>query len=440
MATTSLIFVHLSDIHFRAYPHSPQYDPNVDIRRKLLEDAKRARTDAGAVAAVLLSGDIAYGGKVADYKLASEWLTDLLGVVQAPPTAICCVPGNHDVDRDALNKRTWKDARKSLRTCSVERIDQEILAFLPEAEVFYGALDNYNEFAVEWDCHCTKDHPVWRRSYAIDGQMLAVHGLNSVLASDHDDKNTSDDRKLVLGRHQYAINDESAPNFVLCHHPLDWLRDGEQAEEVLNARAMVQLFGHKHKHRLRRIDNTVRINSGAAGPCPREPDWTPRYNWLRIEIVTGQDSKLLRVQVWPRIWSEGEQKFIPDSNSCGATPNRSFDLQFVTVASPAAVEAMTPPEKEAGVVEILQTASTGSEAMEASRVLAHRYFSLSYVQKMRIAQELGLLTEDDRKLAGIQLFLAHLRRAKEQHLLRQLWDKVQEAHDDSKYTDNPYVK
>jgi predicted MPP superfamily phosphohydrolase len=436
-----LVFVHLSDIHFHPDAHGPGYDLNADIRRKLLQDAAAVVGQVGAPSAVLISGDIGYAGKPADYALATQWLGDLCTQIGASSTSVCCVPGNHDVDRDAIAKRSMKDARKSLRTCKRVRIDDEIRDYLDESEVFYSPLESFNEFAARWDCHCTKDQPVWRRPFDLDGSSLVVHGLNSTLVSAHDDSDAREATKLVLGRHQYAILDEGDIHVVLCHHPFGWLRDGEKAEEVLNARAHLQLFGHKHRQRLTAVDKTLRLTAGAVGPCTREPEWIPRYNWLGLRLVESHGQRRLELEVWPRVWSEAEQRFIADSNSCSGRTSAVYPLERCGAGILPKPDVADPPAIEkTGVVEMLQAAPTGRDAMESSRILAHRYFSLTYVQKMEIAQQLGLFSDDDCALAGIDLFLAHLRRAKERNLLEQLWSEVQLAHGDGLHHDNPYRK
>ena len=437
----SLVFVHLSDIHFHPDKHGPGYDLNTDIRRKLLQDAAAFVSQVGAPSAVLISGDIGYAGKPDDYALATQWLGDLCTQIGASSTSVCCVPGNHDVDRDAITKRSMKDPRKNLRTCERVKIDDEIRDYLDEPEVFYSPLESFNAFAVGWDCHCTKDRPVWRRPFALDGLRLVVHGLNSTLVSAHDDSDVRDDTKLVLGRHQYAILDEGDIHVVLCHHPFDWLRDGEKAEEVLNARAQLQLFGHKHRQRLTPVGKTLRLNAGAVGPCARELEWIPRYNWLRMKPFASDGQRRPELEVWPRIWSEPEQQFIADTNSCSGRGSAIYHLErrgAVPLQKPdVAVPTVT---EESGVVEMLQAAPTERDAMESSRILALRYFRLSYVQRIEIAQRLGLLSNDDCNLAGIELFFAHLRRAKELNRLDRLWSEVQQAHGDGLYPDNPYRK
>lgn len=436
-----LVFVHLSDIHFHTDAHGQAYDLNADLRRKLLQDAAAVVEQVGTASAVLISGDIGYAGKPADYALATQWLGELCAQVGAASTSVCCVPGNHDVNWDALAKRSMKDARNSLRTCARLQIDDVIREYLPESEVFYSPLESFNKFAVGWDCHCTKDRPVWRRSFGLAESKLVVHGLNSTLVSAPDDNAERDDTKLVLGRHQCIIHDDGDFHVVLCHHPFDWLRDGERAEEVLNARAQLQLFGHKHKQRIRMVDKTLRLNAGAVGSCAREPEWIPRYNWLGMRLIESRGQRRLELEVWPRVWSETEQRFIPDTNSCGGSRSVVYpmELRGATTLPKPDVADLGDSEKT-GVVELLQAAPMGRDVMESSRILALRYFRLTYVQRMEIAQRLKLLSDADYNLAGNDLFLAHLRRAKELNLLDRLWSEVQQAHADGQYSDNPYRK
>src|SRR5688572_30814997 len=98
-----LTFVHLSDIHFLDRLHGTQFDLGQAIRRELLEDL--ASRPAGHVPydGLLITGDIAYGGKKQDFDRAKEFLEEVFRVSGILPKRTYMVPGNHDVDRSFVH-------------------------------------------------------------------------------------------------------------------------------------------------------------------------------------------------------------------------------------------------------------------------------------------------------------------------------------------------
>ena len=71
-----LIFLHLSDIHF-SKRSSSTYDPDLDLRKRLVEDAVSVVKKTTFCSGILVSGDIAFGGKEDEYKTAGAWLREI---------------------------------------------------------------------------------------------------------------------------------------------------------------------------------------------------------------------------------------------------------------------------------------------------------------------------------------------------------------------------
>ena len=97
MADDSLIFVHLSDIHFRCWSGS-EYDVDNDLRNELLLDAESVSKDHGQPQGILVTGDIAFSGTSEEYDIAKEWLAELCIKLGRTLENVWCVPGNHDVE------------------------------------------------------------------------------------------------------------------------------------------------------------------------------------------------------------------------------------------------------------------------------------------------------------------------------------------------------
>ena len=79
--------------------------------------------------------------------------------------------------------------------------------------------------------------------------------------------------------------------------------------------------------------------------------------------------------------------------------------------------------------------------MNPARRLTYRFLSLPYIARIRVAQTLGLLEEDDKKVhEDAELFKRFFRRAQEKKVLKQLWDEVEKYHGEDKRTENPYSR
>ena len=101
----TLRFVHVSDIHF-GQEIGMALQGHEDVRRKLLADCRRLRTDgtiAGPATGILLTGDAAQSGKEDQFKLAADWIEKLTEDVGCKPRAVQVIPGNHDVDVSRLD-------------------------------------------------------------------------------------------------------------------------------------------------------------------------------------------------------------------------------------------------------------------------------------------------------------------------------------------------
>jgi chromatin segregation and condensation protein Rec8/ScpA/Scc1 (kleisin family) len=72
--------------------------------------------------------------------------------------------------------------------------------------------------------------------------------------------------------------------------------------------------------------------------------------------------------------------------------------------------------------------------MDFARKLTYRFLSLSYYIRIKIALDLGLILDEDKKLDDEELLKQVFRRAKESNKLKELWDKIEEAHGDNSKT------
>ncbi len=397
-----------------------------------------------------MSGDVAFSGNKTQYEDARAWLENGLCVaIGGDASQIWCVPGNHDVDQSVILQRpSFQDVRLALRTCEPGEVDILLARHLKEAEKFYAPLDSYNQhFAEKYDCESTIERPVWTKDFPLqDGSTLRIYGLNSTLLSD--DLDHFERGRMVLGQHQCILHQgDGIENLAMCHHPPDWLRDCDAVEQTLNPRTFLQLFGHKHKHRLVPIGNMLRIGAGAVQPSRSEPDWEPRYNWFTLEVKNDGTKREMVVEVHPRIWNKDKQRFTADYQATEGQESVSFPLTLKPyLAAPMRLKGTVRSESgPAPVADVGVPAAVvdnrGTEVVDPERTLARRYLVLGYVNKVKIATELDLHNDMDDQLSTSQRQRQHLVRAKQKGkaCLAKLWELVEKVHGDGRYPTNPFA-
>lgn len=62
------------------------------------------------------------------------------------------------------------------------------------------------------------------------------------------------------------------------------------------------------------------------------------------------------------------------------------------------------------------------------RRLAYRFLTLPFRHQIAIANTLGILTDEDRKMGDDELFRVLFKRAGEQGLLKKLWDETEKHY------------
>src|SRR5512137_1856097 len=100
-----MLLLHVSDIHFRAPDClQPELDPERAYRTRLMRDVQERAGVVGPVDAILVGGDIAFGGDPREYSVAAAWLRELQRVCGCGENRVFTVPGNHDVDRAIIRQ------------------------------------------------------------------------------------------------------------------------------------------------------------------------------------------------------------------------------------------------------------------------------------------------------------------------------------------------
>jgi len=431
-----MLFLHLSDIHFRSKEVSRDDDPNGGLRDDIIDDVRKMREKIGRPAdAVLISGDIAFAGAEDEYQFATDWLKDLLC-----PAAGCSmddifvIPGNHDVDRGKAASRLHADARTSLRRLSGDEADDVLREYLSEptsSQLIFAPLENYNIFAAQFECAIgpyddkhPELKPYVRRPWTLnDGSTLIFWGFSSVLVSDRFD---DIDNMFVDPMGAQIRRENGVTHAVMCHHPYNWLRNRGAFKGRLEKISHLQLFGHEHTRRVEEGRRFTTIRAGAIQPERDDPQWDPGYNWIELSVETSPDKeRKLNVGIWVRKW-EGH-RFIavpdPDDNEKWLVPHHLSLWEKpgempVTTASAIADEGTFAMIDDNG-----SAAGTPDESLRSTTVV-RKLLELSEHDQRRIIGKLRLDQDGDQGLKRWQFVLAAVSRAKEKGLLVDLNNEV----------------
>lgn len=432
----ALHIAHLSDIHFTYDPDQIGHDPNVHMRNEIFTDLVNQAKKHGGLHAIIISGDIAYAGKVEEFKLANEWIQKLCNGTGCPITSVFVCPGNHDIDRTVLKRRIIiEDAHSAIRAAADnEQRNKELIKRLKapdDKELLYQPLVNFNEFALNYSCCFLADNEnyAWSRNLELDdGSILRIRGLNSAILSGKEDKKGS----LFLGRQAWSINREDGVEYLaFSHHPPTWLLDGNDMQNELNDRARIQLYGHEHNSRIDPHQQTIMIYAGAVNPHRDQSNWSPGYNFLQISVHSDGNNRTMTVKVHAREWQEKSPKqFKAYAGNC--IDDNSHVVHFALspwTAKPSILEKSTPIHSGIPLNDQPNAAYPVIIAKEPSLAgLIIPFMELDRQQQNEIIEQLNLKDDMDNELTELLKLKNALQRAKERGQLTQLEEFIKRVN------------
>ncbi|MGZ4314207.1 MAG: metallophosphoesterase [Gaiellaceae bacterium] len=395
----SLVFVHLSDLHFRD-GSSGLAQREAGLRNRLLDDIPKAvgLTRAGTVEAILITGDIARSGQQAEYQVAREWLDQLCSLLEISPTKTLTCPGNHDVDRTRLGETRMK-SNEDLRRCSEPLMDAMIDRLLGEPDqAVLAPLENYNEFAAGTACSI-EDFLAWELPPIAfgGGYSVSVRGATSVVNSDENDGPGT----MAVQSNQLRVNQYPGRlNLLLIHHsPHFWIKPVPGPAQYGHHLA---LYGHTHQPHHQVVNGTcLELTAGAVHPEESEMFAIPGYNVIEISVADPTDSSgaatVGRVEVFHREFSVVDDRFkdgsgAPDVNARIEIPRL---IQAEGSAQPPPDEPslgeVGPPVDSSDIRAPLETA-TGEP--DPSRLVRLAFERLGAGDRVRVLDRMGLLSDE----------------------------------------------
>ena len=444
-----ITFVHLSDIHFSPRDDLSQFDLDQHIRRALLEDLERKPADGASYDGLLITGDIAYGGKLEEYKTAQRFLDEVFNRTGASVTSTYMVPGNHDVDRDYVEPEfpLW-DSHVRLRQTADPVVWRDLIVKQLQRDPLHSMLaplKSYNDFAQGYGCLTKPDQLAWHRIFnktLDDGRAIRLHGLNSALVSDKGDAPGN----LLVSDFQtsHFAHTPGVVDVVLCHHPPDWLMDKSALRNALRTFAPVALFGHEHSTRVAPDAKQVQLFAGAVQPSRRDPgDWLPTYHILQL-LVEGADGKReLVVRIHTREFDKDNYKFRPrlNENDEHVDEHRlSVGAWTQPTAATKIVECSPAPELCSTVDVKVAEPTMPTQTETAKRELLVYFFRLGTPDRYSAANEAGLLRDGDDALPPQAMWAEVFRRATEETQgLVKFWTAVASRTQALKGSPNPFA-
>lgn len=412
----SAIFVHLSDIHFGQERDDSLHTHN-DVKNELIADASRVVKDLpnGAALGILVTGDVAYSGKKAQYDDAALWLDRLAAAVGCEKFRIQMVPGNHDLDRDLLTV-AGKWMLEKIRDGGAVEYEQ-ILSNELDRQILFARFKAYGDFCEGYDCLLDNEGR-YAANMVVElapGRSIKFIRMNSSLLCHGNE--SDEEPELLVGARQFTIPRTEGEEIVaLIHHPINWFKDKEDVSNYLRSRVRVLMSGHEHnpKVAIEKIEDGadfMTLAAGATVPSKSEEAYVFTYNIIEFDWDADRDA--LKVTMHPRVWNPVLTRFESDPDRLGGAqalhllecPNfragASKKVQNTTVSQAVVTAADHGP-----VVEMVAQPESIEEGLPVSpeapgyRLELLRFFrDLTEGERLRILISLNAIsTESDERM------------------------------------------
>ena len=442
-----ITLLHLSDIHFSPRDDLSQFDLDQQIRRALAEDLGTKPADGVDYDGILITGDIAFGGKHQNYVTAQEWLDEVFRRTGTSASNTYVIPGNHDVDRDYVQPDLplW-ESHVRLRQDPDPVVWRDLIAKQLQRDPLHSMLaplKAYNDFAQGYDCRTTPDQLAWHKIFPKkfgSGWAIQLHGLNSALISDQGDA----PGKLLVSDFQtsHLEHTDGLIDIALCHHPPEWLMDKAQIRDALRVFAPIALFGHEHSTRISADSKQIQLFAGAVQPSRRDPgDWLPTYHILQLMTSEQPTGPRLTVRIHTREYDKHNFRFRPRRNE-NDEPVDEHQLNLrqssrKTTIAPVVDVFLASPPTTPGSQAIEGSMQTKSDT--AQRDLLVHFFRLPTPDRYASANEAGLLRDGDDSLQPQVMWAEVFRRAtSEARGLANFWAAVASRDNELKSRPNPF--
>ncbi|WP_143206202.1 metallophosphoesterase [Singulisphaera sp. GP187] len=434
-------FVHLSDVHF-GQERDGTLVTHDHARNRLIRDCRLLREQLGPADGILITGDVAFGGKQEEYDRAGQWIDLLVEAVGCETIDVRIIPGNHDVDRGCID-RFCQIAHKHLRTTETGKVDAELESMMDareEGNSLLPKLAAYREFASRFGCDFpSARNPSWKKGYPLGPHYrLDFIGMNSVQVCDSADL----EGQMILGNAQYIFTpDENVEYVVLVHHPLHWFRDRANASRYLK-QARVLMVGHEHSLEIKKVSHDIgeeqlEIYAGATNPPETGAGYPYRYNWLEFALAEDRAERRLRVTIHPRVWDYERTRFAAD------LARLNGETSFVAEVAcpnfqPAPAVAPAIPSLDSPQVTLVGETMAEQGTRDFERLQYYFWTYLDWHDRLKALVEIDVLPATRTQPVPQTFERMALETAKKNGRLEALWDVVMRSVPIEKRGENPF--
>lgn len=307
--------LHLSDFHFRA---NTTWDASTVLGRLSVDIGRLVLQEGLAPDLIVLTGDVAYSGKAAEYDLARAWITkELLPAARLGSDRLVLVPGNHDADRSRVDFAV-QQIGKGIRD---ERNQQRITEVLdgPAGGMLLLRLEAFMSFVNDLGA---AGAPLVRPWYQAIFELEGITLHCAALASSWLSANDSDYGNLLLGLRQcnevLAGADRADIVLVALHHPWDYVAEWDRRSSLaeIERSAGLVLRGHVHEahHDYHQSVRHAGVLELAAGACYENSEHPNSYHLIELWPRAPRER---RARVHVRYWDPARRDWRPDHNVFG---------------------------------------------------------------------------------------------------------------------------
>ncbi|MCP4219166.1 MAG: NACHT domain-containing protein, partial [bacterium] len=253
--------LHLSDIHFKKSEADHQTAFRENVHNKIIAAVEMHCREYAPPDFVVITGDIAFTGKKADYQTALPLVKKLRGKLPEG-TPILPVPGNHDVDRTqvedlfSLREKVMEGKGDKVVGSRIKRNKVYLHSKFKDfkwfcrqvAPTLYQEVEAHIRAGIKGlDDERDKEAYFWVSNF--EKQQVSFLGLNSSWACEGD----KDQMNIALGFPQVTgaldLATQSTKIILMHHPPADWLTDmkvGDKCRKELLGNCSLLLHGHTH--------------------------------------------------------------------------------------------------------------------------------------------------------------------------------------------------
>ena len=288
-------WLHLSDFHVGKDGYGQQ-----QLFRYILNHVDDKQTPDF----VFITGDVANRGQAAEYNTFQKTFLTPLQAIVGPDCRLFLVPGNHDVDREAIeavSRQTIVNNIQDYFEPTANGLAKRKKFILGGIQTFCQSLPNSAWLSSD------AGYAAWGGDF--NGVTVGVLCLNTAWLSQDD----TDKARLTPGKSMVEAGLQALGTcqvkLVLGHHPLDWLLPGEQApiKALFREYHVIYLHGHLHNSSVEREPDFLTLQAGAAFQAREEDQWVNRFLWGAINPAER------RVELEPYTWSSEHQTWVVDS-------------------------------------------------------------------------------------------------------------------------------